>query len=440
MPTSTACPQCQHSLREPEHHFCTHCGLALKQPCPHCSAKLSTPADPFVSCQSCNHDFWSCQSCGRLYHLDRTSCQNSYCPEKGRFWTTRFGCDEFYQTQNERTIARSAPFDESPRPGWAGGATAAADIRWPSLHTLGLLLSVQESGVVELWGERGAPHSTVGDDFGERSVCLTRLDLGEESPCPPFYWNKQIIIPGTSCISVLDMTSSPSLGQRYPVDEIGRPKHFAQLRKSLLCWGSQGLGELSEDGAMNILGEDGPANSGSFIITDGQDKALIYSPGNEPVVWSKSEDLFQNFNWDSVFENVDYALYADRMVLIAGNRLAYLKGNEFEVVDLPASVIAEPLYSEPDNRLTLLLNDGSARSCSPTGEKFSFVCDLAGTPSTCPLQIGEGIFYGTEGRYLCRAEEAIRPRLSSPPMGALSYANGRIFGNLRDGSLFCFEL
>ena len=440
MLTSASCPQCQHPVRNADHHFCTQCGLALKQPCPQCSSELATPAEAFVSCASCKHDFWSCRSCGRLYHLDRTSCENSYCPEKGKFWTTRFGEDEFLQTPGERCLTRTEPIVDCPRPAWVGGATAGSDTRWPSLHTLGLILSVQDSGVVELWSERGAPHSVEGNAFGETSVCLTRLDLGEESPCAPFYWNGKIFIPGSTSISALDMTSSPSLGQRLALDELGQPRHFCSLGKTLLCWGSQGLGELSGDGSLQKLGSDGPSNSGSFMVSNGRDMALLYAAGSDPVIWSSSEKRFLEIDCEDMPDGVDFVHFADRFLIVAGNKLFYCQDQHFLVRELPASVLAQPLYCASENRLTLLLNDGSARSCSTTGDKFSFVCDLAGTPSTDPIRLGESIFYGTEGRYLCYDEEAIRPRLSAPLRGALSYANGRVFGNLRDGSIFCFEL
>ncbi|HIB65203.1 MAG TPA: hypothetical protein EYO33_08860, partial [Phycisphaerales bacterium] len=136
MSNGLVCPQCQEPGRDSAHNFCTRCGLALKQPCPHCSAQLETPRDPFMTCRACDHDFWSCRACGRLYHLDRTSCVNNYCPDKGRFWTTRFGADEFHQQELEfcRNVVST---DQIPRPGWTGGATAGSDIRWPHLHTLG---------------------------------------------------------------------------------------------------------------------------------------------------------------------------------------------------------------------------------------------------------------------------------------------------------------
>lgn len=294
--------------------------------------------------------------------------------------------------------------------------------------------------MVELWAERGAPHKTKDTDFGESSVCLTRLDLGQESPSAPFFWNGQFYIPGESSLSVLDMTSSPSLGLRIDLEDIKKPLHFCPLPERVLVWGESGLGEVTPEGSFEQVDSRPASASGCKLISDGRTKALR--------LWGASAQadlLEEGVGVVSVGDigldgPAEYAIYADRFVVISGNKLAYFKRKKFAVVELPASVISQPLYSETDNRLILMLNDGSIRSCSPAGDKFSFVCDLAGTPSTWPLKLGERIFYGTEGRYLCCDKDAIRPRLSSPPSGALSYANGRVFGTLRDGSVFCFEL
>lgn len=334
-------------------------------------------------------------------------------------------------------LSLEAALERSPTPAWVGGATAGSDIRWPNLHAMGLILSVQESGVVELWGERGAPHQQVGNDFGETSVCLNRLDLGEDSPSPPFFWEGHFRIPGASSLSSFELSSSPSVGTRMPLDELGTPLHFQPLSDTLLVWGERALGELASDGQLTILEEVG-AKSKSLLVTDGKEQAVLVNPGSGPLVWSRGSTLVES-EIDSA-DSVDYAIYGDRFILISGNSLSYLENNRFVTCGLPASVIAEPLYQKESNRLILLLNEGSARSCSPDGEKFSFLCDLAGTPSTAPLLLGEHLFYGTDGRYLCFDSEAIRPRLPSPPVGPLSYANGRIFGTLRDGSMFCFEI
>lgn len=436
---SASCPQCRVIRRDPNHSFCTHCGLALKQPCPHCSGELDTPCDPFTTCAACRRDFWSCASCGRLYHLDRTSCQNAYCPEQGSFWTTRFGQDEYFQQFHERVRSLPSPRTEDLRPAWVGGATAGPDIRWPNLHTLGLLLSVQDSGVVELWAERGAPVPSSDSDFRERSVCLTRLDLGEVSPCPPLRWNGLVLIPGSHTLSVLEMTSSPSVGKRIDLTSVGKPSHFATLGHTLLLWGAGGLGTISSDLTCQFQSELSVGQD-CLIVSDGVGSAMLVS-GNPPVgrLWLDGQ-LSDSALAVGLTEPVDYALYADRFILISGHKLAHFQEGRFVITELPAVVVAQPLYSAEDNRLTLMLNDGSIRSCSTGGDRLSFVCELAGAPTTDPIMLGGRVFYGTEGRYLCCDEEAIRPRLSAPPMGALSYANGRIFGNLRDGSMFCFEL
>ena len=435
-----ACPQCQESVKDPQHQFCTKCGLALKQPCPHCSGELSPPADPFISCSACQHDFWRCRSCGRLYHLDRTACHNSYCPEQGKFWTTRFGSEEFFQHPHHRCLTGELlKKSDSPRPAWLGGATAASDVRWPSLHTLGLLLSVQESGVLELWAERGAPAHKQEGDFEETSVCLTRLDLGEESPCPPFYWRDRFMIPGSHTLSVLEMSSSPSVGRRIDLQEVGRPALFALLKEHIIVWGDKDFGAINAEGLYESIDVELKGKP-LFLLTDGESSCLAGSQEPRKATLFGINDSPASCH-DPIFaDSLEYGLYADRYILLSGNRLAYLENHEFIVVELPALVVAPPLYNPADNRLTLLLNDGTARSCSTVGDKFSFVCELAGPPSTQSLMLGSRLFYGTEGRYLCCDEEAIRPRLSSPPMGALSYANGRIFGTCLDGSMFCFEL
>ena len=69
-------------IRKSTQNFCTSCGLVLIQPCPNCSQQLETPEGAFISCSGCEQDFWSCRACARLYHLDRTSCVNSYCTQK----------------------------------------------------------------------------------------------------------------------------------------------------------------------------------------------------------------------------------------------------------------------------------------------------------------------------------------------------------------------
>lgn len=402
---------------------------------------MDTPEAAFAVCQNCNHNFWSCGSCGRLYHLDKTSCQNAYCPDKGVFWTTRFGSDRFLQTPLESCLPKVPCDDEtSPKPAWVGGATAGSDIRWPCLHSQGLILSVQDTGVVELWAERGAPQPALAEEFGEKSVCLTRLDLGEGSPCPPFVWNQQFFVPGQTALTTFEFSSSPSLGRRIPLDEVGPPKHFAPHGSKLLVWGAEGLALLSEDGFLEMLSSELVAQRGSLAVS-GAEGVLLYQPGAPPQVTLVSpEGVLGKLNGKGLPGKLEYGLHADGFVLLGGNNLCYLDGESFTTVELPTLVVTEPIFDPVEKRLTLLLSDSSARACSPRGDKFSFLCDLQGTPSTPPLRLGDQLFYGIEGRYLCRGAEAIRPRLPSAPIGALSYANRRVFGTTREGSMFCFEL
>ncbi|MFA5505964.1 MAG: hypothetical protein WC423_11090, partial [Vulcanimicrobiota bacterium] len=356
---SAACPQCQQSIQDPQHQFCTNCGLALKQPCPHCNCTLSTPDDPFITCETCKDDFWSCQSCGRLYHLDRTACHNSYCPEKGTFWTTRFGKEQFFQHPHQRCFdGPGFETDESPRPAWVGGTTAAADMRWPSLHTLGLLLSVQESGVVELWAERGAPaHIQEGTDFSETSVCLSRLDLGEESPCPPFYWQDKFMIPGSHSLSVLEMSSSPSVGKRIDLKSTGRPALLGLLEEHIVVWGEKEFGAIDAQGAYETI-EAELQGVPQFLLSNGKTSCLAVSRDPKKAVLFEMDQGPLRCQ-DPIFaDSLEYGLFADRYLLFAGNRLAYLQEQEFIVVELPSLVVAPPLYDPSDNRLTLLLKDG----------------------------------------------------------------------------------
>lgn len=436
----STCPHCRSPRRDSRHHFCTQCGLALSQPCPHCSNSLETPSAPFAGCPSCQHNFWSCQACGRLYHLDKTSCTNGYCPERGRFWTTRFGSGKYLQTPSERHLFDVSCGESNLRPAWIGGITEGSDLRWPSLHSHGLLLSVQDSGVVELWAERGAPVPAEESEFGEKSVCLTRLDLGEPCPAPPFAWNGHFYIPGERSLTPFEFSSSPSLGRRIPLDELGTPKHFASIGAELLIWGESGVGRLAPDGFLEVLDEEFKADQESLMIA-GESDVLLISQLPSPKAW-----LFhlggevEEVDVSRLPADIEYGLHASGYLLLGGNTLSFLEAGAFHTVELPSLVVTAPIYDCREERLTLLLSDGSARTCSTRGDKFSFLCDLGGPPSTVPLRLQGDLFYGIEGRYICRQGEPIRPRLPMAPMGALSYANGRLFGTSRDGSMFCFEL
>lgn len=321
-----------------------------------------------------------------------------------------------------------------------GGASAGADLRWPCLHSQGLILSVLDTGVVELWAERGAPVTAEHNEFGEKSVCLTRLDLGEPSPTPPFVWNQQFLIPGEHSLTALEFSSSPSFGHRRPLDGIGSPKHFAAIGTNLLIWGSEGVGSLSSEGDFELLDSDFKPHSNSIMV-EGAENVLLVNPSSPPIAW-----LFlptgevRELDTSELSGSLEYGLYAGSHTLLGRNCLAYLENDAFRSVELPSLVVTDPIYDRIDDRLTLLLSDGSARTCSTRGEKFSFLCELGGTPTTSPLRLKNSLFYGIEGRYICRGGEAVRPRLPAAPMGALSYANGRLFGTTRDGTIFSFEL
>lgn len=315
-----------------------------------------------------------------------------------------------------------------------------ADIRWPCLHSQGLILSVLDTGVVELWAERGAPVAAENNEFGEKSVCLTRLDLGEPSPAAPFFWNQQFFIPGEHSLTAFEFSSSPSLGRRWPLDEIGQPKHFAPIGADLLIWGLGGVGLLSPDGYFELLDSDFKPHPNSIMVGSSQD-VLLVDPGSIPKAWLFLQGgQVRELDTGELAGGLEYGLHADTHILLGGNSLSYLEEGTFRTVELPSLVVADPLYDKREERLTLLLSDGSARTCSTRGDKFSFLCDLGGPPTTAPLRLRDSLFYGIEGRYICRQQEAIRPRLPSAPMGALSYANGRLFGTARDGSIFSFEL
>lgn len=421
-------------LKPDAQSFCTQCGLPLKQPCPHCRAPLPTPAQTFTSCPECATDFWSCLACGRLYHLDRTSCQNSYCQDKGGFWTRRFG-EDTWSPGCVRAVDWEETKDDAPTPCWLSEAAMVQDRRWPSLHTLGLLVSVQETGVLELWSEQGAPQAGVAGDFQETSVCLSRLDLGENAPCPPLRHQDQILLVGSETLSLLEMTANPSVGKRF---ELPEPAQGAvDLGDEVLLWGQDNLYRFELGEAQFERVAESPGQPLFRMTVDHSGGALLVT---EAGAYHYSQHELEPLDTEALAQKPEWALFCDRFIVIRRNQLAYLEGHQFIVTELPDSVIAPPLYCPASGRLFLLLNDNTIRSCTSVGQRFSFISELAGVPTTVPLKIGERIFYGTEGRYLCRDEEALRPRLSSQPVGELSYANGRLFGATMEGGLFAFQL
>lgn len=433
------CPHCRRELARPEQAFCSACGLALRQPCPNCAAALATPEGEFTECGQCQTSFWSCQECGRLYHLDRTSCLNGYCPRKGVFWTAAFGADTWDARRGQRAIAFTRQSDTDPLPGWLGGG--GRERRLASLHHSGLLISVQESGILEMWAERGAPRHHEGDEFREESVCLVRLDLGEPASGPPIEHRGGLVIVGSSSLCLLEMTSNPALGSRLALPGTSGPLRAMSLGDCVLVAAPEGVweadlasGSVRRRLEMGLAVSAEPSSDGVgqalLVGTDPERPYLLYTLGGEirPLA---SGGFSQAPEW---------TLYADRFLLLWRNLLAYPDGDTLKVQELPAAVLTRPVYCPESQRLTMLLSDGTIRSCSTTGERFSFVCDMPGVPTTPPLRIGEHLYYGSDGRYLCCDEEAMLPRLNSPPWGELSYANGRLFGTTREGGLFAFCL
>jgi hypothetical protein len=167
---------------------------------------------------------------------------------------------------------------------------------------------------------------------------------------------------------------------------------------------------------------------------------LASGDSGNPLFLYKQGGEIQDLASSGFANAAEWSLFADRFVLLWRNQLAYLEGETLRTQELPAAVVTRPVYCPESERLTMLLSDGTIRSCSSAGERFSFVCDMPGVPTTPPLRIGKHVYYGSDGRYLCCDEEAMLPRLNSPPWGELSYANGRLFGTTREGVLFAFCL
>ncbi len=436
--SALCCPHCQHERIDSSANFCVRCGTALRQPCPGCSAELATPADDFTSCPSCGCHLWACQDCSRVYHLDRTSCLNGYCPNKGTFWTSRFGGDTWDPGRGHQAVPFPGQTESALVPGWLAGGVK--ERRFPSLHHSGLVISVQESGILELWAERGAPRPKEGDEFREESVCLVRLDLGEAASGRPLLHHGLPIILGSSSLWVLELTSNPSLGSRVDISQTRGPLRALSLAESLLILSPEGLWEvdLATRSARQVC--DQGCNPILEPVSDGQTQALYLGADGQLRLYRHGEKTVRVPlpDWS---ETPEWVLKTDRFVLFWRNQLAFLdEEGQLQARELPATVVARPVYDQEAERLILLLSDHTIRTCSTTGERFSFLCEMPGTPTTGALRLGSKVYYGSDGRYLCADEEAMLPRLNSTPWGELSYANGRLFGTTKEGQLFCFCL
>lgn len=436
--SASYCPHCQHELTDSNANFCVRCGTALRQPCPGCSARLSTPAEDFTSCSSCGCHLWACQDCSRVYHLDRTSCLNSYCPSKGKFWTSRFGGDTWEPRRGHQTVSSTHRTDSALVPGWLAGG--GKERRFPSLHHSGLVISVQESGILELWAERGAPRPNEGDEFREESVCLVRLDLGESASGPPLLHHGLPVILGTSSLWVLELTSNPSLGSRVDLPSSQGPLRAVSLAERLLLLSPEGLWEVDLTARSAQKVSDQGAGATLDPVSDGIDQTLYLGTDGRPRHHRLGSEptTLEVAGWS---EPAEWAIHADRFLLFWRNQLGILDDDGLiHTQELPATMVARPVYEAQAQRLIVLLSDHTIRSCSTRGERFSFLCEMPGTPTTGPLRLGSKVYYGSDGRYLCADEEAMLPRLNSAPWGELSYANGRLFGTTKEGQLFCFCL
>lgn len=433
------CPHCQWQLRDPAQAFCTRCGLALRQPCPNCASSLATPDAEFTECAVCQGSFWGCRECGRLYHLDRTSCLNSYCPSLGLFWTASFGGDSWDGRRGHHSVAVAAPSTlSSPLPGWLGGG--GGERRFPSLHHSGLLISVQESGVLEMWAERGAPRHAEGDEFRETSVCLVRLDLGEPATGAPLLHRDEVVVLGSSSLCLLELTSNPSLGGRLELGNRRGPLQALSLSQTLVLVSPDAVWEVDVASRTVLHRLDVSLATDLEPVSDGTERVLLSRADGSFFLYCAGGECL-DVGSPGFGSAPEWAFYSDRFLLLWRNQLAYLDDDGvLRSRELPAALVTRPVYDRDSQRLTVLLSDGTIRTCSSSGERFSFVGDMPGVPTTAPLRVGERVYYGSEGRYLCCDEEALLPRLNSPPWGELSYANGRLFGTTREGGLFTFCL
>lgn len=439
-PLTAACPRCQHGSVADGQTFCTQCGVVLRQPCPQCSAKVTTPSTGFTACAACRTALWSCSECARLYHYDRTSCSNSYCPQRGAFWTAQLGSDVWDPSRGHRALSWTRPSDELPRPAWL--VAGSGERRYPSLHHSGLLVSVQESGVLELWAERGAPRPhQEGEEFREDGVCLVRLDMGEPAGGPPLLHRGHLVMVGSTSLSTLELTSNPSLSGRLELPGEGGPRHAVSLGDTVLVVSSEALWEVDLGTSQVVAHLQQPFSLDLPPLSDGQGRALVTRAGSNPgyALYEPGGRLSELASGDFPVP-AESAIFAGSFLLLWRQRMATWENGLFTAVELPAAPLARPVYCSDSQRLTLLLSDGTIRTCTTRGERFTFVGDRPGTPTTAPLKLGEHVFYGTDGRYLCCDEEALLPRLNSPPWGELSFANGRLFGTTREGGLFAFCL
>lgn len=296
-----------------------------------------------------------------------------------------------------------------------------------------------DSGVIELWPEHGAPGlNSLADDFREDSVRLCRLDLGEPATAAPIMFLDHVIILGRCSLTILELSASPSLTGRLELPGAKGPLQAIPLDSSLVIVSSTGLWEV-DPLAGHILHTQPGTWATTLAPVAGEHQVLLFD--TKAMMWTyQNGGQLEQLSPSSHSSLPEWAIYAGHFLTIERNQLTSYKEGATHTRDLPAAVIARPLYDPQEERLLLLLSDSTLRSCSVNGERFSFICDVPGVPTTPPLKVGSQVFYGIDGRYLCVNQEALRPRLNSPPWGELSYANGRVFGTTRDGGLFCFYL
>ncbi len=434
------CPGCASELLKPDQaNFCGVCGLVLRQPCPSCRGAVATPDFGFALCEQCGSDFWACSCCGRLYHYDRLACVNSYCPERGQYWTARYGLQRWSPWGGNETEVPSSPNPGTPRPAWRGRTETPDDERRCQIHARGLLVSVLRSGAVELWAEHGSVQGSSETDFIERALRLMLLDLGADSVGAPFFLGDQLYIPHQRGLSRLDWTGSPTLSIRYE-----SPLRAAfPVGGRALVWGPEGALFVDPSAGVEAAADLVPRTPPDLWAVEpkGSRACGIWCPAEGPAVgrfWTETAQV-QDLGplpleapprW--LVWGVEPTVFSERELYrpLEGGAPSSLSGE----------LLAKPVWSPSDERFQLFLADGTVRSCSATGDRFSFLFEASGTPSTEPCSVGGQLYYGTQERYLCRNEKPLRPRLSNSPVGVLSVAQGRLFGASLKGELFCFEL